>query len=133
MTRNEHHPQSLLRRLLAGGMLFVFVAYLAYLPIHSFMEEHCLTDDVHAVANDHTHGDAGGETHHHQHHTSADHDVKFTGKDGSLKVLMTATSGAVRLVTPELNPAFAVWTALEWRPAGLPPGNPLVTRGPPIA
>ena len=78
--------------------LCLFVAYLVYVPVHLATADHCLAPGLMGhVAEDgyerspaefaanphHHHGEDDAD---HQHHSADEHDVKFTGKDGSLKI-----------------------------------------------
>lgn len=123
--------------------LLLFVAYLVYMPVHLTTEAHCLPAGMCEVLEDHHHGDHTHVSHdpgHHSHdgpdhhpHNADEHDLKFTGKNDSLKLSLCfiTSDSAVILLQPRagrlLRPnADQILT-------GLSPGSPLQSRAPPVA
>lgn len=112
--------------------LLLFVAYLVYVPLHMASEAHCILPG-HVDHTDHGHHDHDGEDSHHDHHSADDHDVKFTGKDGSLKLVPSFVTmyGDVLVSISDIGHVFLAEASATCRSG--PSRSPSPSRAPPVA
>lgn len=136
------------RRVSAIFALLLFVSYLVYVPIHLATEEHCsfplgLTQG--AVHDGHHHHRGHHHHHHHdpvesdtdcpsdhRHHSADDHELEFTGKDDSAKLLIEAVY--IPFDSYLLRPPFftAGLTGLRAEIRGCHSDHPIPARAPPL-
>lgn len=129
-------------------MLFVFLAYLVYLPIHAVSGEHCLpgvahieSECVHLAEGEdptpdqtgHSHHERPDGTTHHNHHSAADHEVESTGKVGLLKWVDVASSVTVHELSHPTEFRLVHCSVSSEPHDSFTPEKWLISRGPPLA
>lgn len=129
-------------------MLFVFLAYLVYLPVHTVIDEHCLPgasepvvsvslSDGHApgaaAPSKHVHHEHSDGTTHHQHHTTDQDEVEFRGKIGSLKLVFSMLNQFSLELSDVADSVVVPSDQDELSPPSFSPGHWLISRGPPLA